>query len=157
MEEINSRLEDMLELFDDETSNGKLYINYPMIESIRYTKELPDENYYKYTVSCADCRNFKRLSCEFCHYDNLDFILIDRHRTPKICSNAKDCWEHLKTMNVSKANYICTGENIIPAVKNTIAQDKIFKAQLQNYINKPEPSVAILNAFPLFIYDYFKV
>ena len=40
LEEINSRLKDMLELFDDETSNGKLYINYPMIESIRYTKEL---------------------------------------------------------------------------------------------------------------------
>ena len=64
---------------------------------------------------------------------------------------------HLKTMNVSKANYICTGENVMPAVKNAIAQDKIFEAQLQNYINKPVPSVAILNAFPLFIYDYFKV
>lgn len=33
LEEINIRLKDMLELFDDETSNGKLYINYPMIES----------------------------------------------------------------------------------------------------------------------------
>jgi len=147
----------MLELFDDETSNGKLYINYPMIESIRYTKELPDRNYYQYTVKCAECHDFKRLSCEFSHYDNLDYILIDRHRTPKICLNAKDCWEHLKTMNVSKANYICTGENVMPAVKNAIAQDKIFEAQLQNYINKPVPSVAILNAFPLFIYDYFKV
>ena len=39
-------------------------------------------------------------------------------------------------MNVSKANYICTGENVMPAVKNAIAQDKIFEAQLQNYINK---------------------
>ena len=37
-------------------------------------------------------------------------------------------------MNVSKANYICTGENVMPAVKNAIAQDKIFEAQLQNYI-----------------------
>ncbi len=117
LEEINSRLKDMLELFDDETSNGKLYINYPMIESIRYTKELPDRNYYQYTVKCAECHDFKRLSCEFSHYDNLDYILIDRHRTPKICLNAKDCWEHLKTMNVSKANYICTGENVMPAVK----------------------------------------
>ena len=56
-------------------------------------------------------------------------------------------------MNVSKANYICTGENVMPAVKNAIAQDKIFEAQLQNYINKPVPSVAILNAFP-FLYLY---
>lgn len=57
LEEINSRLKDMLELFDDETSNGKLYINYPMIESIRYTKELPDRNYYQYTVKCAECHD----------------------------------------------------------------------------------------------------
>ena len=32
-----------------------------------------------------------------------------------------------ETMNVSKANYICTGENVMPAVKNAIAQDKILK------------------------------
>ena len=61
---INSRLKDMLELFDDETSNGKLYINYPMIESIRYAKELPDRNYYQYTVKCAECHDFKRLSLQ---------------------------------------------------------------------------------------------
>jgi hypothetical protein len=157
LEEINRRLRDMLKLFNDETSNGKLYINYPMIESIRYTKELPDNNYYLYTVKCAECHDFKRLSYEFCHYGNLDFILIDRHRTPQICSNVKNCWEHLKIMNVSKANYICTGNNTMPLAKNDIAQNKIFDAQLQKYINRPVPSVAILNAFPLFIYDYFKV
>ena len=37
--EINRRVEEMLKLFDDETDNGKLYINYPMIESIRYTRD----------------------------------------------------------------------------------------------------------------------
>ena len=50
LEEINRRVEEMLALFDDETDNGKLYINYPMIESIRYTKELPDDAYVGYTV-----------------------------------------------------------------------------------------------------------
>ena len=45
LEEINLRVQSMLELFTDETDDGKLYINYPMIESIRYTKELPDEDY----------------------------------------------------------------------------------------------------------------
>ena len=32
LEEINSRVQNMLELFTDETGNGKLYVNYPMIE-----------------------------------------------------------------------------------------------------------------------------
>ena len=156
IEEINSRMKEMLELFDDETSNGKLYINYPMIESIRYTKELPDENYYQYVVKCSECRDFKRLSYEFCHYGNLDFILVDRYRTPKRCQNAKACWNHLTLMNVSKANYICTGINTLPVIKDDISQDKIFDAQLQKYVNSADPSVAVLNAFPLFIYDYFE-
>ena len=62
LEEINKRLEKMLSLFSDETENGKLYINYPMIESIRYTKELPDIDYAKYVVSRDECKDFKRLT-----------------------------------------------------------------------------------------------
>ena len=45
IEEINRQVKEMLETFDNETENGKLYIDYPMVESIRYTKELPDSNY----------------------------------------------------------------------------------------------------------------
>lgn len=41
----------MLEMFSNETEYGKLYINYPMVESICYTKELPDKDYANYTVS----------------------------------------------------------------------------------------------------------
>ena len=43
LKEMNRRLREMLELFDDETDNGKLYVSYPMVESLYYTKELPDE------------------------------------------------------------------------------------------------------------------
>lgn len=57
----------MLTLFADETENGKLYINYPMIESIRYTKELPDTDYANYIVSREECKDFKRLARDFRH------------------------------------------------------------------------------------------
>lgn len=57
LEEINQRVEEMLALFADETENGKLYINYPMIESIRYTKELPDNDYANYVVSREECKD----------------------------------------------------------------------------------------------------
>lgn len=40
LKELDKQIREMLDMFDDETENGKLYINYPMIESIRYTKEL---------------------------------------------------------------------------------------------------------------------
>lgn len=72
----------MLKMFDDETGNGKLYINYPMVESIRYTKELPDEEYRHYTVSRALCHDFKRLAREFSFYDSFDHILFKEGEKP---------------------------------------------------------------------------
>ena len=51
METQNEKIKEMLELFDNETEKGKLYINYPMVESIRYfKKELPDEDYIDHQV-----------------------------------------------------------------------------------------------------------
>lgn len=44
-QKVNGILDEMLDFFSDETENGKLYINYPMIESLKYTKEIPDANY----------------------------------------------------------------------------------------------------------------
>ena len=72
----------MLALFADETENGKLYINYPMIESIRYTKELPDNDYANYVVSREECKDFKRLSRDFSAYNSLDHILFKDGETP---------------------------------------------------------------------------
>lgn len=40
LENNNQKLLQMLEYFSDETKNGKLYINYPMIESLFYTKKI---------------------------------------------------------------------------------------------------------------------
>ena len=42
LEQMNQQISEMLDLFNDETDNGLLYINYPMLEAIRYTKTLPD-------------------------------------------------------------------------------------------------------------------
>ena len=57
LDEMNSRISEMLDMFDNETENGKLYINYPMVEAIRYTKHLPDSMFYTYTVSRQQCRD----------------------------------------------------------------------------------------------------
>lgn len=150
LEEINRRLREMLVLFDDETTNGKLYINYPMIESIRYTKELPDADYYLYTIAKKHCGDFKRIAHDFSAYGSLDFLTDTRGQRTKLN------WLHLKDMNVRKANYICCGANTYPENKRDIAQKNIFEAQLQKYVDTDECSVAILNAFPIFLYDYFK-
>ena len=159
--EINRQLKEMLSIFNDETEYGKLYINYPMIESIRYTKELPDANYYEYVVSRAECSGFKKLAADFSAYSSLDFILIDSRNdvselSEKKLKSLRDNWEHLKKQNVNKANYICHGKNEAPNKKEEVSQEQIFESQLQKHVNKKQSEVAILNAFPLFLYEYFK-
>ncbi len=154
---MNSQIEEMLNLFNDETDNGRLYINYPMVESIRYTKTLPDKHFWTYVISRKDCTDssFKSIADSFSDYKSLDFLTLSPRRpaTEKEISSRTDNWSLLIAQNVSKANYICGGKNIIPADKDSVGQEVIFAAQ-KEYLSSSE-SVSILSAFPLFLFDYF--
>ena len=162
LEENNKRLSEMLDYFADETSNGKLYINYPMVESLRYTKELPDNDYWSYTVTRQKCQedNFKHQVHEFSFYkSNLEYLVLtikpadDETKIQQKADTAKTNWLHLVTMNTSKANYICNDKNELPEEVNS--QKEIYDNQLTKYVDTEECKVAILNAFPIFLFDYF--
>ena len=160
----DEKLKKMLEFFDNETENGKLYISYPMIEAIRYTKELPDKDFHSYTVPVSSCCDFKDLANEFSPYKNMDFILLrtikksgmvqipNEQKLERIRRN----WRFIREQHLAKANYICMGKNEIPKNKIDVSQSNILKNQIEKYI-VPAKSVAILCAFPLFLYEYFKI
>lgn len=162
LEENNNRLSELLGYFTDETGRGKLYINYPMVESLRYTQELPDNNYWQYTVTRQRCQeeNFKHQVHEFSFYkSNLEYLVLtikpadDDTKIQQKEYTVKANWLHLVTMNTSKANYICNDRNELPDEVNN--QQDIFNSQLSKYVNTEECKVAILNAFPIFLFDYF--
>ena len=67
----------------------------------------------------------------------------------------KDNWQYLKQMNVSKANLLITGVNMMPKEKSVVNQLSIFERQLVLHV-KPSRNVAVLNSFPIFIYEYMK-
>ncbi len=162
LEENNSRLSELLEYFTEETGKGKLYINYPMVESLRYTKELPDNDYWQYTVTRKKCQEetFKHQVHEFSFYGaNLEYIILtikpadDETKIQEKIDTAKQNWQHLIVMNVSKSNCICNNKNEIP--DETDSQKDIFENQLSKYVGTENCKVAILNSFPIFIFDYF--
>lgn len=155
VEKVNEILEEMLAYFDDETVNGKLYVNYPMIESLKYTKEMLDENYHEYVVSRAICaeHKFKGLAEAFAYAGAKQYRFIDLARTSP--DEVRRNWDLLKEQNVRKANYICTGANVMPERKEDIAQDILFDAQKSKFVYVHD-SVAILNSFPIFVYEYFR-
>ncbi len=160
--DLNRQLKELLSFFDDETDNGKLYINYPMIESIRYTKQLPDSDYFSYTMPVAESCDFKTKANEFSFYKNFDFIEFrsgQKSKELKIpvkerIAEIRNNWNLLKVQNVQKANLICTGNKDMPVSKDAVAQQEIFVSQLKKYVNANN-TVAVLNAFPLFLYEYF--
>ncbi len=153
MAKLNDRVGKMLKLFDNETEHGKLYVSYPMSEAFRYTKQLPDHDYYKYTCSWNDCRDFKDKSAQFSHYKNTDFVSYDRCKTDESKQSVRGNWKLLFAQNVAKANYICNSVNEIPQDKSTVSQDKIFNGQLTNFVI-PSHDISILSAFPLFMFEY---
>lgn len=157
IDEINRRVGEMLETFDEETESGKLYINYPMIESIRYVKELPDERYMEYSVTREECHDFKRLAGEFSFYDSLDFILFKEDEKPSHEKYMKisDNWKILKEMNVKKANWLVTGLVAMPSEKSVVNQLAIFEAQRIKFVEANE-SVSVLNSFPIFLFEYLR-
>ena len=154
-EKLNKELDELLTFFNEETEHGKLYINYPMVEAIRYTKKLPDSNFYTYTATKVQSHDFKRITNEFSEYKNDEFICVNEKTTETQRNAALTNWKLLKEQNVTKANYICNGHNLLPEKKKDVSQCKIFDAQVKNYVT-PNGEVSILSAFPLFLYEYFK-
>ena len=140
----DDKLKKMLDFFDNETENGKLYISYPMIEAIRYTKELPDKNFYSYIVPISNCRDFKDIANDFSFYKNLDLIAFRTMKKSGIAiahipneqklEAIKQNWLLLCKQHLAKANYICMGKNEMPQNKIDVSQLNIFKNQKERYI-----------------------
>lgn len=160
----NEQINAMLEFFNDETSDfGKLYISYPMIESVYCAHmRLPNENYCSYTSPVALGKKYKQKVKEESFYGNLDFVAFRENRKHQYINLPKNenrineirqNWIYLVEMNVKKANYICYGKNTYPAKKENIGQKNIFKSQLEKYVQR-NSEVAVLFSFPLFLYDY---
>ena len=74
----------------------------------------------------------------------------------KKLKSLRENWEYLKNQNVNKANYICHGKNELPSKKKEIDQELMFESQFKKHVNKEQSEVAILNAFQLFLYEYFR-
>lgn len=144
LEKKNAQVQELLEYFNEETDNGRLYVSYPMIESIQYTKVLPDSLFYTYAIKREDSVGeiFKKVARQFCAYNGYAFL--------KDAEN----WRRLVAQHVMKANLLTKGVLDWPLVKDDVSQMPLFEAQLEKHV-LPNDDVAILNAFPMFLYEYF--
>lgn len=105
VENHDNIIKDMLDIFDNETENGKLFISYPMIEAIKDISNEICDDFNKCTVEIKNFSEYKKIvssrskktdfrkydkttwkfiiqnfifksNCLFDNLDNIDFILI---------------------------------------------------------------------------------
>lgn len=133
----------MIETFSNETESGKLYINYPMIESLK----ICNENVFCDMKNCvypySKGREFKQ------HIDKNGNFADPRKYTG-------DDWKKIFGYTVKKANCIVNGEySVIPRSDflEKLTQKDIFEAMSKNHI--PFDRVALISGIPLFLLEYF--
>ena len=132
-------VEELLEFFNNETENGKLYISYPMVEAIKHLKDNVD---FKNTIEESK-KIYKSIVAQNCnnnlqHLDKLTF----------------DDWSFIINENSKKANFIVNNAFTFPT--KIIEQLEIFDNQKTKYLDVAN-KVSVLSAFPIFLLDYYGV
>ena len=91
----------MLLYFNDSSDHGKLFINYPMMQSYKHFPSLPDDSFAQRRVTIQDCLHYKQLVGEYSSYTDINQY---NHTT----------FVSLMVHHIRKANYILTGQYLLP-------------------------------------------
>ena len=79
----DERIKECLEFFNDETENGKLYINYPMVEATFFLNDFNSPNTFPYYIPIENCigdvfkKEAKAITC-YKKNQNVDFSLSNK-------------------------------------------------------------------------------
>lgn len=127
----------MLELFNNETEFGLLFISYPMIESLYHTTYCRNiDSFLTHNVDYDQCSSFKTdISKENIQDKGFDLVKYDHTR-----------WANLFILHCKKANFIVNKTKDFP--ESCISQEVLFTE-----IKKLDV-IPVLSAFPL-MYQYY--
>ncbi len=136
-----SIVRNMLELFNEPTEQGKLYINYPSSESFNHIADNFQHLHYQYQ---AGGDSYKKVAGsyipEFKQYSQIKKI------------NRSHLLELIQ-LHLQKANFICNNAFVIPNDITEIEQVDIFDEQFDFY--SQEQKTYVLSSIPIFLFELF--
>lgn len=127
---------ELIDIFDEETENGKVFISYPMVEAIR---DIPSyDAYLDHKVSVCDCsaKPYKELSA----------LGLQTFNDPR--NKEKSDWDKLVRLSVEKGNFIASGFK--GNLSDIPDQKDIAIGQVRSILE--DDSMFVLSSFPLFVY-----
>lgn len=141
-----SHLSIMMKYFSESTDNGKLYINYPSVESFKHFKSIPDPEYFNRYYKLADLINNER--SQYKQTVGNESAITD------IRKYTKSLLDYLVKENINKAFYIEKG-NALCGIKETYTS--LNEVELLSNINKmfvKDNIIPVLNTSLFFICEY---
>lgn len=136
----DEKLKELLEFFNNETDKGKLYISYPMVESLKHIS--CHASFRDLNVICKEKIDYKNIVTDNCLKELQDLTRYDINT-----------WKQITETHLKKMNYIVF--DLFEFPQKIVSQDLIFSRQIEKYISNEKPTVAVLSAFPVFIHDYY--
>lgn len=136
-------LKQMLESFDNETENGKLYVSYPMVEALRDYEPNVCGNKESCFVYMNEIVNYKTDSAA-------------RSHNPHVRDYSVDTWKEI--IDVFAMRVSCLW-NSLDTIEYNQYLDKVTPLEIFNLeIREAERQrVFVLSAFPEFLIDYFGI
>ena len=135
-------LGEMLKTFNNETELGKLYVSYPMIESIKEI-DVKTKDYKNLYLALDEISEYKQNV--FSQSDFNNYRCIDEEHWFIAC-NASQKRASLLAQFKEQCNYNYFIHNL--------NQERLYVYQKQNYINNGH-LLCILNSVPLFLLEYY--
>ena len=135
---------EMLDKFDNETENGKLYISYPMCEALRDIRDKDCKAFTECFVKVELLHDYKRASGESNDYADVSMYTLER-------------W--IMIINIFLARLKCLfsvqveKDELLKWYKDRINVGEIFKKEKTEHTERKR--IFVLSAFPEFLIDYF--
>lgn len=133
----------MLQTFSNETELGKLYISYPMIESIKEI-DINTKEYKTLYLSLDEICQYKQDVSNQFEYNN--YSHIDEKHWLIACKASRK-----RASLLVRYNSTCTYDYFI----HNLNQENLYFYQKRNYICNGH-FLCVLNSVPLFLLEYFQ-
>lgn len=135
-------LKEMLTTFNNETELGKLYVSYPMVESIKEIS-VQSQKYGTFYLPLQECSIYKETVGGPSDYSDFRYI-------------TKKMWYAACNASRKRASVIVSSreETDYGRFLQNISQSSIYDAQKERFIEENH-AIGILNSVPLFLIEYF--
>lgn len=131
----------MLNYFDDSSNQGKLYINYPMMQSYKHFSKLPDDSFWSKAVSKEMCLHYKEIVGK-------ESIFTD------ISKYSYSTFMSLAVHHIKKANYLLSGVYEIPMADKFIEWNMTDIYDIQTASLNDYGKIFVLNTCIFILADF---